>query len=46
MDDHGKCKEFTLDWFMSDTYADGVIEKNRREFHEQWDEYLSELEDE
>jgi hypothetical protein len=30
---------------MSDTYADRVIEKNRREFNEYWNDYLSEWED-
>ena len=44
-DSHGKCEEFTLDRIMSDTYADRVIEKNRREFYEDWTEYLTEWED-
>ena len=41
----GKCGEFTLDRVMSDTYANKVIEKNRTDFMEQWNEYLSEWED-
>ena len=41
----GKCEEFTLDQIMSDTYAEEVIEENRREFNEAWNEYLSEWEE-
>ena len=42
----GKCEEFTLDRVMSDKYADRIIERNRRDFNESWNEYLSEWEDE
>ena len=33
-----KCVEFELDVVMSDTYADMLIEQNRKAFIEQWNE--------
>ena len=33
-----KCAEFELDIIMSDTYADKLIERNRKEFAKQWRE--------
>ena len=41
-----KCGEFTLDRIMSDSYADRVMERNRRDFYEYWNDYLLEWEDE
>ena len=37
----GRCEEFILDRIMSDTFADKVIERNRRAFNEDYYEYLS-----
>jgi len=32
----GKCDEFELDRIISDRYVDLLIERNRKEFTEQW----------
>ena len=39
------CNKFKVDTILSDKYVDALIEKNRKEFHEQWIEYCYEYDD-